>query len=225
MIPVAISVLSAISFAGVAWYILSGVKVKEGWQTGRGPFAAWLDAKRRAKFDAQLPEALSTMSNSLKAGYSISQAFDAVAESMDAPASEEFAILQSQLRIGMDFEKALESMSARVGSEDLSLVTTAILVGRKTGGNLMEIFSKISQTILARMAIERKVKTLTAQGRMQGILISAMPFLLGIAMTVLKPETMLPFLCSFAGAVSVAAVAILVAVGWFAISKITHIDI
>ena len=79
-------------------------------------------------------------------------------------------------------------MSARVGSDDLTLVTTAILISRKTGGNVTEIFDKISDTIRGRMKIERKVKTLTAQGRMQGILVSLMPLLLGIAMVILKPS-------------------------------------
>ena len=62
-------------------------------------------------------------------------------------------------------------MAGRVGSDDLTLVTTAILISRKTGGNVTEIFDKISETIRGRMKIERKVKSLTAQGRMQGILI------------------------------------------------------
>ena len=139
--------------------------------------------------------------------------------------SEEFAILQQQLRIGMSFEDALQSMSGRVGSDDLTLVTTAILISRKTGGNVTEIFDKISETIRSRMKIERKVKTLTAQGRMQGILVSLMPLLLGIAMVILKPNMMIPFLCSFVGVISVLVVILLITVGWLFIRKITKIDV
>lgn len=218
-------VLFALCFGGIAWYVASGIKVKSGWQNGNGPIAQWLDGKRRRKFNDQLPEALATMSNALRAGFSLAQAFDSVVSQGDKPMCEEFAILQQQLRIGMSFEDALQSMSGRVGSDDLTLVTTAILVSRKTGGNVTEIFDKISETIRARQKIERKVQTLTAQGRMQGMLVSLMPLVLGIALVALKPNMMIPFLTSFAGVVSVLVVILLITVGWLIIRKITKIDV
>lgn len=217
--------LFAASAAGLAWLCVSGVKVKAGWQNGESPLARYLDAKRRAAFNAQLPEALATMTNALRAGFSISQAFDSVVEQGDAPMSEEFAILQRQLRVGMSFEDALESLSRRVGSDDLTLVTTAILVSRKTGGNVTEIFDKISETIRGRMRIERKVKSLTAQGRLQGIVVSLMPLFLGVVMTLVKPKMMVPFLTSPAGALAVAVMLALIALGWLMIRKIVKIDV
>ena len=143
--------LFAVSFAGIAWYFASGVQIKAGWQNGESPLARWLDERRRAKFNMQLPEALATMSNALRAGFSLSQAFDAVVDLGENPMSEEFRIFQRQIRIGMGFEEALESMSQRVGSDDLALVTTAILISRRTGGNVTEIFDRISETIRGRM--------------------------------------------------------------------------
>ena len=223
--PYLISILFALSFAGVVWYFTSELKIKAGWQNGESPLAKWLDQRRREKFNAQLPEALATMSNALRAGFSIAQAFDSVVEQGEKPMSEEFAILQQQLRVGMSFESALESMSERVGSDDLTLVTTAILISRKTGGNVTEIFDKISETIRGRMKIERKVKTLTAQGRLQGIIVSAMPILLGIAMCVLKPKLMIPFLTSMTGILCVAVMTVLIVLGWMMIRKIIKIDV
>ena len=220
-----ISILFALSFAGVVWYFTSELKIKAGRQNGESPLAKWLDQRRREKFNAQLPEALATMSNALRAGFSIAQAFDSVVEQGEKPMSEEFAILQQQLRVGMSFESALESMSERVGSDDLTLVTTAILISRKTGGNVTEIFDKISETIRGRMKIERKVKTLTAQGRLQGIIVSAMPILLGIAMCVLKPKLMIPFLTSMTGILCVAVMTVLIVLGWMMIRKIIKIDV
>ena len=217
--------LFAASFAGLAWFFASGVKIKVGWQNGDTPLARWLDERRRAKFNAQLPEALATMSNALRAGFSLSQAFDAVVDLGEQPVSEEFRIFQQQIRIGMSFEDALESLSQRVGSDDLTLVTTAILVSRKTGGNVTEIFDKISDTIRGRMKIERKVRTLTAQGRMQGLIVSLMPLALGIILTVMKPKLMIPFFCSAAGAVSIVVVVVLITVGWLIIRKIIRIDV
>lgn len=217
--------LFAISLGGLAWYFASGVKIKAGWQNGESPLARWLDERRRAKFNLQLPEALATMSNALRAGFSISQAFDAVVDLDEAPVSEEFRILQQQIRIGMGFEDALESLSQRVGSDDLTLVTTAILISRKTGGNVTEIFDKISDTIRGRMKIERKVKTLTAQGRMQGVIVSLMPFVLGVIITISKPQLMIPFFCSLPGVVALVVVLVLITVGWLMIRKIIKIDV
>ena len=220
-----IVLLFGVSFGGLAWYFAAGVKVRAGWQNGTSPLARWLDARRRDRFNAQLPEALATMSNALRAGFSISQAFDSVVEQGDKPMSEEFEILQRQLRIGMSLEDALESMSNRVGSEDLTLVTTAILISRKTGGNVTEIFDKISETIRGRMRIERRVKTLTAQGRLQGVVVSLMPIFLGFVMTLIRPGLMLPFLCSAVGVLSIVVTCALVTLGWLMIRKIIKIDV
>ena len=225
MIAWLIAALFALSFGGVVWYFVGGIKIKSGWQNGESPLAVWLDNRRRAKFNDQLPEALATMSNALRAGFSLSQAFDSVVSQGEKPMCEEFAILQQQLRIGMSFEDALESMSRRVGSDDLTLVTTAILISRKTGGNVTEIFDKISETIRGRMKIERKVRTLTAQGRLQGIMVSIAPFALGIIMLCIKPKLMIPFLCSMTGVISVAAVVVLITIGWLVIRKIVKIDV
>ena len=225
MLTWVITALFAFSLAGVAWYFASGVKIKAGWQNGQSPLARFLDERRRAKFNAQLPEALATMSNALRAGFSISQAFDSVVDQGDAPMSEEFAILQQQLKVGMSFDAALESLSQRVGSDDLTLVTTAILISRKTGGNVTEIFDKISETIRGRMRIERKVKSLTAQGRLQGIIVSLMPIFLGIIMTIIRPGLMMPFLMSVSGLMCIAGMVVLVSVGWLMIRKIIRIDV
>lgn len=225
MLELSIILLVALFVAGLFGYCASGVKIKTGWQNGSSPLAKWLDERRRVKFNSQLPEALATMCNALRAGFSIAQAFDSVVEQGDKPMSEEFAILQQQLRVGMSFEDALESMCVRVGSEDLSLVTTAIIISRKTGGNVTEIFDKISETIRNRMRIERKVRTLTAQGRLQGIVVSALPLFLGGAMCVLKPKMMIPFLLSWIGLLCVAAMLALISIGWLMICRIIKIDV
>ena len=220
-----IVLLAALSIASLAWYVADGVKVKPGWQNGNSPLARYLDGRRRDRFNAQLPEALATMTNALRAGFSISQAFDSVVEQNLNPMSEEFKILQQQLRIGMTLEDALESMASRVGSDDLTLVTTAILISRRTGGNVTEIFDKISETIRGRMRIERKVRSLTAQGRLQGVIVSVMPFLLGLALTIMKPNLMIPFLTSVTGILAVVGVCVFVFLGWMMIRKIIKIDV
>jgi tight adherence protein B len=220
-----IALLFGAMFAGIVYYLLAGVKFNVAWQPGESPLAKYLNNKRRAKFNEQLPDALATMSNAMRAGLSINQAFESVIENGEKPVSEEFRILVQSIKVGMSMEEALETMTERVGSEDLLLVNTAILIARKTGGNVTEIFDKISDTIRGRMKIERKIKTLTAQGKLQGIIVSLMPVFLGVVMTALKPEMMVGFFLSPVGAISVLATIALIVLGWLMISKIIKIDI
>lgn len=184
-----------------------------------------LRARRRRKFNLQLVEALSSMSNALRAGFSINQAFDTVVQSGEKPIAQEFGVMMQQMRVGMNFYDAMQSLDKRVGSEDLTLVVTAIDIARRTGGNLTEIFDKIGQTIRERMRIERRVMTLTAQGRLQGVIVASMPVVLGLLMTFLKPDIMLPFFKSGTGVAAVVITASLIFIGWMVIRKIIKIDV
>ena len=184
-----------------------------------------LRTKRRQKFNLQLVEALGSMSNALRAGFSINQAFETVVQNGEKPISQEFGVMLQQMRGGMNFYDALQSLVKRVGSDDLTLVVTSIDIARRTGGNLTEIFDKIGLTIRERMRIERRVMTLTSQGRLQGIIVACMPAVLGALMTFIKPGLMIPFFKSVNGMVSVGITVLLIAVGWFFISKIIKIDV
>ncbi len=184
-----------------------------------------LRSRRRHLFNLQLVEALGSMSNALRAGFSINQTFETVVQNGEKPISQEFGVMLQQMRVGMNFYDALQSLDKRVGSDDLTLVVTAIDIARRTGGNLTEIFDKISVTIRERMRIERRVRTLTAQGRLQGIIVACMPAILGVAMTLMKPKLMMPFLKSMSGVIALSATAVLIVIGWFFISKIIKIDV
>ena len=148
-----------------------------------------------------------------------------MAETGENPIAQEFTVFLQQLRVGMSFDAALASLDTRVGSDDLTLVCTAIDIARRTGGNLTDIFEKISETIRGRMRIERRVRTLTAQGRLQGNIVSCMPLVLGLAMTFLKPGTMKPFIFSLTGALCIGLTLALVTAGWLIIRKITRIEV
>ena len=185
----------------------------------------WLRVRRLERFNLQLLEALPMMANALRAGFSINQAFESVEEGTDAPMSQEISLFLQQLRVGVSFSEALTALDERVGSEDLTLVCTAIDIARRSGGNLTEIFDSIAETIRARLRIHQHVRTLTAQGRLQGLIIGAMPFLLGIGMAIFKPNLMLPFLGSLVGVVTVVAVTLMVALGGLLIRKIVNIDV
>ena len=181
--------------------------------------------KRRKRFNEQLVEALGQVSNALKAGFSITQAFETVVQNGENPIAQEFEVFLQQQRVGISFSEALDNLNRRVGSEDLELVCSAMDISRKTGGNLTEVFDKISLTIRERMRIERRVMTLTAQGRMQGWIVGSMPVVVGVAMIFFRPEIMLPYLHTAAGMASVAAVIVLLTLGGLVIRKIIRIDV
>lgn len=220
------SIIAAVGLfvGGLVAFILMKMDIDAG-RRGKTAYARWLNARYVRKFDEQLTDALGTMSNALRAGFSISQAFESVAQSDMHPISDEFALLLQQMRVGMSFDDALASLENRINSDDLTLVVTSIDIARKTGGNLTEIFDSISDTIRARMRIERKVRTLTAQGRLQGLFVSLMPFFLCGVMTVMKPGMMIPFLTSIRGIGCLVLASIMVLIGWLIIRKIVTIKV
>ncbi len=186
---------------------------------------AVLRARRRQRFNAQLVEALSQMSNALKAGFSIAQAIEAVAANGENPISQEFDATLQQTRVGVNLTEALQNLAKRIESEDMDLVCTSIDIARKTGGNLTEIFDTIAATIRERIRIEQRVQSLTAQGRLQGIIVGSMPVVVLTAMIVLRPGSTLPFLRSFNGMLCIAGVVLLMTVGALMIRKIIKVDI
>ena len=224
IIEIAIMLTVALFVGGAAAFILMKLEIDAG-RRGKTAYARWLNARYVRKFDEQLTDALGTMSNALRAGFSIAQAFESVAEADLHPISDEFALLLQQMRVGMSFNDALASMEKRVPSDDLALVVTAIDIARKTGGNLTEIFDSISNTIRGRMRVERKVRTLTAQGRLQGLVVSLMPVILCVIMTVMKPKLMIPFLTSLHGIACLFVASVMVFVGWLVIRKIVTIKV
>lgn len=147
--------------------------------------------KKRIKvLNDQLSDAINLISNSLKAGYSFFQAVDVVSKEMNGPIAEEFAILQKEVNLGLATEKALENLVKRASSDDLELVVTAVLIQRQVGGNLSEILDNICSTIRERVKIKGEVKTLTAQGRMSGLIIAVLPPALGLILFLVNPEHM-----------------------------------
>ncbi len=186
---------------------------------------AMLKRRRLRRFNLQLVDTLIGMSNALKAGFSITQAFESVVKEGENPIAQEFGLFLQQTRMGVGFSEALNNLEQRVGSDDMSLVAMAIETARRTGGNLTEIFEKIAHTIRERMRIENRIRTLTAQGRLQGIIVGAMPIVIGVALTLVDPRTMLPFFRSAFGIAIMVAVVVLVASGGFFIRKIISIDV
>jgi len=144
--------------------------------------------KRMKVFNSQLGDALILIANSLRTGYSFMQAADMVAQEMRPPISTEFARVVKEMNLGVTIENALGNLAKRIDSDDLDLVVTAVLIQRQVGGNLSEVLDNIAKTIRERVRIRGEIRTLTAQGRISGIIISLLPLGLGLVIYLLNPE-------------------------------------
>ncbi|TAN38325.1 MAG: secretion system protein [Verrucomicrobia bacterium] len=181
--------------------------------------------RRLQRFNLQLLDSLLSMSNALRAGFSILQAFETVVRERRNPISMEYSLFLQQIRLGVRFEDAMRQMEQRVGSEDLTLMVLSIETARQTGGNLTEVFEKIASTIRERMRIQGRIRSLTAQGRLQGIIVGAMPFILMVVLTLLDPVMMSAFFHSQVGMVLIGTVVIFVTLGGLVIRKIIRIEV
>ncbi len=163
--------------------------------------------KRLSKFNDQIGDALVIMANSLRSGFSFLQSLDMVCKEMPAPLAREFGITLQEMNLGTSTEEALSNMSFRVQSEDLELVVTAVLIQRQVGGNLSEVLDGIASTIRERVRIKGEINTLTAQGKISGLIIGLLPILITAVLYVINPAYIkLLFTCKTGLAMVFAAV-------------------
>lgn len=177
------------------------------------------------KLNAQLPEALTQVSNSLKAGFGLLQSLDLTAKQMQHPVSTEFKRTIYEMNMGSTPEKALQDLAERSGSYDLDIVVTAILVQRTVGGNLSEILDKVAETMRERTTIRGEIKTLTAQQKMTGLVIGLLPLgVVGLLM-VMSPDYMGLLFTATMGKVMLGIGLVLETIGIVIIRRILSIEV
>lgn len=188
----------------------------------------YLKHKKKARlilFNDQLEDALTSMSSALRSGFSINQAIEVVAQENRRPISVEFRLLMQEIRLGVPIDEALQKMVERLQSDDFELVATAIITARQTGGELTVIFQRLAGVIRERNRIQGRLRSMTAQGRLQAYVVGAMPFVLMLAMNYVAPKMMSVFFNSVVGIAVMVGVCMLVIIGFLVIKKITTIDI
>ncbi len=180
--------------------------------------------KRIKAFEAQLGDTLIMMCNGLRSGFSFQQAMENVASDMPAPIGIEFGRVCNEIRYGATMEEALNNMVDRVKSPDLMLVVSAVLIQRTTGGNLSEILTTISETIRDRIKIKGEINSITAQGRMSGMIIGALPICIAVVLMVVNPDYMQTFFNTSAGNIMLVVSVVMEIIGFFAIRKVVTIE-
>ena len=158
-----------------------------------------LKRSRGIKVNKQLMDALILLSNSLRSGMDIVQGFEMVSKDLLPPISDEFGLVVKNYRLGMPFEQALDGMVSRVDSRMLAYIVKAIIIQRQVGGNLPVIFARLVENIREESKLEEKLQAMTAQQRIQSIVVSVMPFIMMAVMFVFNPTQMISFYTSPVG--------------------------
>lgn len=148
----------------------------------------WKRGARQLKFLTQLPAAFDLMARVIRAGHSVPQALQAVVESMDQPIAGEFALCQKQQNLGLRAEITFQDLAKRTGIVEMRIFVMALLIQRQVGGNLSEVLERLAMLIRARLRLKSQVKTLTAEGRLQGLTLLVLPFVMFGAMMVINPD-------------------------------------
>jgi len=184
-----------------------------------------LKSKRAEKFDDQLVDALITIANSMKAGLTLPQAFNVVAEHMNAPIAQEFDLLLKEHTLGATMDQCMERTLERVESRYLYIAFTATSIGQASGGNMPDILNKISETIRELSKLEKKIRAMTAQGKMQGFVLTLLPLVFGVIIYRMDPTLIAPLFNDFFGYLFVIAALVLDVVGGFFCWKIINVEI
>ncbi len=181
--------------------------------------------KRTEAFESLLPEAIDMMTNALKSGFSLGAALNMVAREIPDPLGIEFAITFEEQNLGVDLSEAMGNMQKRVQSEDLALFTTALVIQKRTGGNLVEILEKIGSTMRERFRLKREVKIFTAQGRFSGFILILLPIAMAVAIFVINPDYLKVLLTERVGNIMLGTAILMQIAGVWIIKRIVDIRI
>lgn len=181
--------------------------------------------KRRRAFDQVLGDTITLLSNSVKAGYSIQQSMSSIAENGRPPLAAEIGRVVRETELGIELEVALEHANVRLASRDFELLVTALLIHRTVGGNLAEVLDQIAETIRERVKVAGEVRVLTAQARASGYIITALPFGVGLMLSIISPSFERPLFTNPLGWVLIVIGLTSISIGYAIIRKITDIHL
>lgn len=188
-------------------------------------YVRWLKKRRFDQFEKQLPDALLMVSGAMRAGASLTVAMESMVKEQKPPLSQEFDLLLREQRVGVDFDTALKNMEKRLPVPDFIMVVSGMRISREVGGNLADILETLADTLRMKHQMEGKIKALTAQGKMQGLVMTSLPLFLMFILTHMEPEAMAPLYDTLVGWATLSVIAVMEVIGYVAIQKIVSIDV
>lgn len=185
----------------------------------------WLKQRRLDRIQQQLPDGLLMLASSLRAGVGFNPALETLAQDGQPPLAQELSLILREQHMGVRTEEALEHFAQRVPIDDAKLFVAAVTISREVGGNLAETLATLAETLRRKLMMEGKVKALTAQGRLQGIVMAMLPAGLVGFLVLFYPETMDPMFHTWQGWCVIALIFVLEYLGYRMCRKIMTIDI
>ncbi|MBW8843554.1 MAG: type II secretion system F family protein [Burkholderiales bacterium] len=191
------------------------------------PRVTWAVLRRRRmdRLILQLPDGLTMMSGAMRAGAGLQAALELVVKESPAPLSQEFSVLLREQRLGLPLEESLRGLSERLNMEDINLFVSALTIAKEVGGNLSEILERLASTLRAKAVMEGKIKALTSQGKLQGIVVGLLPIFLAGVLYAMDPVAMTPMFTTYYGWGTMAVIGVLLMLGGVFIRKIVSIDV
>lgn len=181
--------------------------------------------RRLRKFEEQFPEAIDLLGRAIRAGHPLSAGIQMVADEAPDPAASEFRQVFEEQRFGLPFDDALLGLADRNDLVDVRIFATAVLIQREVGGNLAEILDKIAQTVRARFTIQRQLRVYTAQGRLSGYVLAALPIVLALTIFALDPGYAGMLINEVVGRYMTIAALVLQLIGFIWIRRVVDIEI
>jgi tight adherence protein B len=188
-------------------------------------WAQWMENKRRKQFIYQLPDALLALASAMRAGSNLNKGLELLATRQPVPLSQEFTIILAEYNVGRPLADSLADMRKRIGAPELDLMSTAINVSRRVGGNLADTLESLAKTLQEKAQIEGKIDALTSMGRAQGWVVALLPVFIGFMLYQQQPERMGLLFTEWYGWVVLAVVAVMMTLAGLLIRKIVNIDV
>lgn len=182
-------------------------------------------SRHKAKFENQLPDTLNLLSTSLRSGYSLLQAVEAVGSEAPEPTAREFGRAMNETRLGRSPVLALKQVADRMESLDFDWAVLAISIQREVGGNLAEVLQTAADTMLQRNRLRREMKALTAEGRVSAYVLGALPIFLFLFLFTSRRDYLQPMLDSTTGLIALGGAVLLLLAGIFWLSRIVKVDV
>ena len=190
------------------------------------PLIYWvMRQRRRRRAVSQLPDALRAIATNLRSGLSLNQALETTIAYEQPPLVNELSLVLRELRIGVGFNETMDNLSRRLPETEVHLVTSAMKVSREIGGGLAETLERIADTLRKRLQMEGKIRSLTAQGKMQGWVMVLLPVFLIVALSQMQPAAMHYMFHAWYGWATIAGIVVVEAIGYHFIRKIVNIDV
>ena len=188
-------------------------------------FLSFTKTRRENRFLSQLPDTLQLLAGSLAAGYSLPQAMDSVVRESVPPISTEFNRALIEARLGLLPEDALDGIATRTASRDFSWIVMAIRIQREVGGNLAELLSTVADTLRERERLRRQVQALSAEGRLSGLILGALPVVFALYLILVRPDYINPLFTTQIGLMLLITGTVVLVIGGFWMSKVIKVEV